>query len=438
MANKFREYKMNKKILALAIPNIVSNISIPLVTTVDTILMGHLSSSHLAALGIVGMIFLFLYGTINFLRRGTTGITAQAFGRDDKALFSKTLYRALFIALGLSLMLLLFQDFIGKLSFYLMNVDLKYEVYAQSYFSIRIYTAPAVFMLYVLIGWFFGMQNAIYPLLITLLINLLNILFSYYFVNVLHLGIEGAAYGTVISQYSGLILAFIFLLKYKNKLYWFPLGEIFKLNELLIFLRINRDIFIRTILLTFSFAFFYAQASKNGEETLTVMILLLQFIVWFAYTIDGFANASESLVGRYYGAKDWSNFAKVIKYTFMWGMGLTVIYMLVYFFFGMTILHLYTNQQGLIERTLFFLPYVSLMPILSFMAYLWDGIFVGMTAVKALRNITIISSLFFITVFYLFKDANFTYALWFSFMNFFFMRGLLQSFLFWREGKGLK
>jgi len=263
---------MNKKILALAIPNIISNISIPLVSTVDTILMGHLSTLHLAALGIVGMIFLFLYGTMNFLRKGTTGVTAQAFGRDDKSVLSKTLYRALFLAFVLSLLPLFFQDFILKSSFYLMNVEESYRVYAQSYFSIRIYTAPAVFMIYVLMGWFFGMQNAIYPLMVTLLINILNIVCSYYFVNVLDMGIEGAAYGTVIAQYAGLTLAVLLLWRYKKKLTFFSLSAIFKWGEFFVFLQINRDIFVRTLLLTFSFVFFYAQAAKNGEATLTIMI----------------------------------------------------------------------------------------------------------------------------------------------------------------------
>lgn len=429
---------MNKKILALAIPNIISNISIPLVSMVDTILMGHLSTLHLAALGIVSMIFLFLYGTINFLRMGTTGMTAQAFGRKDKESISKTLYRALFVAFTLSLFLLVFQDAILKGSFYLMNVDTTYQAYAQSYFTIRIYTAPAVFMLYVLMGWFFGMQNALYPLMVTILINLLNIFFSYYFVNVLNMGIEGVAYGTVLAQYLGLILAFVLLLKYKKELHFFSIAEVLKYNELLRFLNINRDIFIRTFLLTLSFAFFYSQAAKHSEETLTIMILLLQFIILFAYTIDGFANAAESLVGRYYGAKDWNNFYKVIKYLFYWGIGLTSLYMMIYVFLGELILNLYTNQPKLIINTLEFIPYVVFMPLFSFMAYIWDGVFVGMTATKAMRNITIWSMILFIGMFYLTKEINFSYALWISFMFFFLFRGLFQGFVFWKYGKELK
>ena len=429
---------MNKKILTLAIPNIISNISIPLVSMVDTMLMGHISALHLAALGIVSMIFLFLYGTINFLRMGTTGITAQAFGRKDKEAISKTLYRALFVAFVLSLALLVFQDTVLNVSFYLMNVDSTYQAYAQSYFTIRIYTAPAVFMLYVLMGWFFGMQNAHYPLVVTILINVLNILFSYYFVNVLNMGIEGVAYGTVIAQYAGLVLAFILLFRYRKSLHFFSVSEVLKWNELLRFLNINQDIFIRTILLTLSFAFFYSQAAKHSEETLTVMILLLQFVIWFAYTLDGFANAAESLVGRYYGAKEWANFYRVIKYIFCWGIGFTLLYMVIYALLGELILNLYTNQQELIKHTLEFMPYVVAMPLFSFMAYIWDGVFVGMTATKAMRNITIWSMVLFIGIFYATKEINFSYALWISFMLFFLFRGLFQGLVFWRYGRGLE
>ncbi len=428
---------MNKKILALAIPSIVSNISIPLVSAVDTILMGHLSSLHLAALGIVSMIFLFLYGSINFLRMGTTGITAQAYGRKDQEGISKTLYRALFVAFVVAVLFMLFQDIILEVSFYLMNVDASYQEYAKDYFHIRIYTAPAVFMLYVLMGWFFGMQNALYPLIVMILLNVANIVFSYYFVNILDMGIEGAAYGTLIAQYVGLILAFVLLLRYRDKLHLFGLAEVLKYNELLKFLNINKDIFIRTFILTFSFAFFYSQAAKNSEETLTVMILLLQFVIWFAYTLDGFANAAESLVGRYYGARDWDNFSRVIRYLFYWGFGLTVLYMIFYATLGEFILNLYTNQTELIEQTLPFMPYVIFLPLLSFTAYIWDGVFIGMTATRAMRNITIWATVVYLGLFYLAKGYDFSYALWISFMLFFLFRGLFQTWLFFKHGKEL-
>lgn len=429
---------MNKKILALAIPNIISNISIPLVSTVDTILMGHLSALHLAALGIVSMIFLFLYGTINFLRQGTTGMVAQAFGANNHELMIKTLYRALLVALLLSFVFLIFKDKLLIISFYLMNVDESYQQFAQTYFQIRILAVPAVFMLYVLMGWFFGIQNAIYPLIITIIINVLNIALSYYFVNVLNMGIEGAAYGTVIAQYTGLIVALIFLFRHKTKFILTLWKEVFEGSELLRFFKINANLFIRTSILTFSLAFFYSQAAKNGEETLTIMILLLQFVVWFSYSLDGFANAAESLVGRYYGANDWKNFDKTIKYVFVWGLGLTLVYMMIFALFGKEILSLYTNQREVIEVTMPFLPYVIFMPLLSFMAYIWDGVFVGMTATRAMRNITIWSMLLFLFSFHVTKDFHYEYALWASFMLFLFARGAFQTLVFFYYGKNLK
>jgi MATE family multidrug resistance protein len=429
---------MNRKILALAIPSIISNISVPLVSAVDTMLMGHLSSSHLAALGVVSMIFLFLYGTMNFLRMGTTGITAQAYGQKANSAIAQTLYRALLVAFALGMILLVLQELILYLSFYLMNIEESYYTYAQSYFTIRIYTAPAVFMTYVLMGWFFGMQNALYPLWITLFINVLNIISSYYMVNHLNMGIEGAAYGTLISQYAGLLLGLLLLLNYKKQLQLFNLKEILQRSELLRFLQVNQAIFVRTLLLTFVFAFFYAQAAKDGEETLTVMILLLQFIVWFSYSMDGFANAAESLVGRYYGAKDWDNYNKVIRYLFYWGFGLTLVYMFVYALLGNFILQLYTNQEAIIANTLPFMPYIIIIPLLSFAAFIWDGIFIGMTATKALRNTIVFSTLLFLGLFYLTKEINFSYALWISFLLFFLFRGVIQSWLFWRSGKELK
>ena len=425
---------MNKQILTLAIPSIISNISIPLVSAVDTILMGHLSTLHLAALGIVGMIFLFLYGTINFLRMGTTGITAQAYGRKDNEDITLTLYRALFVAFSLGVLFILFKDTILSISFYLMNVESSYYSYAQSYFDIRIFTAPAVFMTYVLIGWFFGMQNAIFPLLITIVINVANILLSYYFVNTLEWGIEGAAYGTLLSQYVGLALGFVLLWRYKNEFHPTSFSHILKGRELLRFLHINRDIFIRTLILTFGFAFFYAQAAKHSAETLAVMILLLQFVIWFAYVLDGFANAAESLVGKFYGAKDWQAFMRVIRYIFWWGFSFTLGYMALYLLLGERIVMLYTNQNELINQTVEYLPYVVVLPLLSFVGYVWDGVFIGMTATKAMRDSVFIATLLYIGFFYLLKEWHFILALWGSFMLFFLFRGLLQTWLFIRKG----
>lgn len=428
---------MNRKILALAIPNIVSNISVPLVSAVDTMLMGHQGSAELAALGLVSMIFVFLYGSLNFLRMGTTGMTAQAFGSHDVRGISLTLYRALLVTLLFAGLLLLLRGPLASTAFELMNVGPGYTDEAKRYFELRIWTAPAVLMLYALTGWYFGMQNAVIPLAVTLGINLVNIVFSYYFVMELGWGIEGAAYGTLIAQYAGLFLALALLLKYRGRLHPYNLSAMLQRSELGRFLHVNKDIFIRTTALTFVFAFFYSQAAKESEQTLTVMILLLQFVVWFSYSLDGFANAAESLVGRYYGAGSWDDFHRVIRYLFAWGVGFSLLYMLFYGLFGEAILHIYTDQQPIIDATLPFMPFVVAIPLLSFAAFIWDGVFIGMTAARALRNAILYSTALFLALFYLSKGMDFTYALWINFMFFFLFRGAVQSWMFLRRREEL-
>ena len=428
---------MNRQVLRLAIPNIISNISVPLISAVDTMLMGHLSTSHLAALGVGAMIFVFLYGSFGFLRMGTTGLTAQAYGQEDKTLMANTLSRALMIGLFIALLLILFQTPLYEVAAYLMNVEDGYADKVHAYFNIRIYTAPAIFIQFALMGWFFGMQNATIPLLMTLVINFVNIALSYYLVNHLHMGIEGAAYGTVVAQYSGVIFGFIMIAKYKDILALISYHDSFLKSQILRFFSVNKDIFIRTIALTFVLAFFYSQAAKQGEETLSVMILLLQFMIWMSFALDGFANAAESLVGRYYGAKDWNNFYKAIKVSFYWGGGFALLFSLAYFLGARTILELYTNQTNIIELAMPYIWLVALLPLLAFGAFIWDGVFIGMTASKSMRDAVVLSMLLFLGLFYLTRTLDYTWALWGSFVLFFVFRGAIQTWMFWRKRRRL-
>ncbi len=428
---------MNKEILRLAIPNIISNISVPLLSSVDTILMGHLSAGHLAALGVAAMIFTFLYGNFNFLRMGTTGITAQAYGRGDAKALTLTLLRALLLAFILGIVMIIAQKPLIETGIYLMNVAPSYERMVRDYFYIRIYTAPAIFMVYVLMGWYFGLQNAYYPLWITIFINFVNLILSVYFVKVLNMGVEGAAYGTLIAQYGGLFLSFIFLYRYKERFADIDMKKLFHKEPFLAFLHINKNIFIRTVALTFVLAFFYAQAAKAGELMLSVMILLLQFMIWMSFAVDGFANAAESLVGKYYGAKDWRLFYKAVLYSFYWGGGFAFLFSLVYFFEGEEILEIFTDKKEIIDEAMKFMFWTALMPILSFGAFVWDGVFIGMTASKSMRNAVVISTVMFLTLFYMTKNIDFIWSLWLGFLAFFIFRTIIQSWMFYRRGRRL-
>ncbi len=428
---------MNKEILRLAVPNIVSNISVPLLSAVDTALMGHLSPTHLAALGIASMIFVFLYGSFIFLRTGTTGIAAQAYGKNDKELLSYTLYRSLFLALLIASLIYMLRDPILGAALYLMNVDSTNAPLVKSYFDIRILAVFAFFVESSVLGWFFGVQNALYPLAVTFVVNLINMLLSYYLVVYQGMGIEGVAYGTLVARVIGVVFALLLLLKYRGYFRSFHFSKVIQADAIKRFLMINSDIFIRTLLLTASLAFFYSQAAKVGDETLSVMILLLQFLIWMSFGVDGFANAAESLVGRYYGARDWENFDKAVRYSLIWGGTVALGYSLLYLFGAEQIIKLYTNKKQLIEDTLPYVSYLVVLPIISFGAFIWDGVYIGMTASKSMRNVVLIASIIFAAIFYLFKDINYTMALWGGFMLFFFVRSVFQTWLFYKKGREL-
>ncbi len=426
---------MNKEILKLAIPNIISNISVPLLSTVDTALMGHESSLHLASVGIAAMVFNLIYWNFGFLRMGTTGLSAQAYGQNDNTKLTNTLVRALFLSLIISFLLIIFQTPIIKIVAYFMNIDQNYYLLVVQYFEIRIFAAPATLSLYVLFGWFFGLQNAIIPLIITLFVNIINIVLSYYFVKELNLGIQGVAYGTVIAQYGGVFLAFILLFRYKNRLQSIKKEDILNKNSLMKFLNINKDIFIRTIALTFAFAFFYAQNAKEGEMALAITVILFQFLSWISFGIDGFAYAAESLVGKYFGARDRKKLYQAIRYSFYWGFLLAVFYAFVYYFAGEWILKLYTNKNDLIEATKPYLFWTIMMGFAGFVAFVWDGVFIGLTASKEMRDSVLISLVIFIAVFYILQPFGSLHLYWFSFLLFLFVRGVLQSWIFYRKIK---
>ena len=430
---------MNREILRLALPSILSNLSVPLLSSVDTALMGHLSSAHLAALGISGMIFMFLYSNFGFLRMGTTGMVAQALGAGDRETLSLTLMRAMLLAGLFALLLLLLRAPLFELGAWLMNAEAGYEPLAREYFGIRIWTAPAVLGLYVLMGFFFGMQNARHPLYITLWVNLLNIAASLFFVRGLGWGIAGAAWGTLLAQYGGLLYGLWLLRRYRSRLTGIRRGGVLEREALLRFFHVNRNIFIRTVALTFSLAFFYAQAAVEGEVTLSVMVLMLQFMIWMSFAIDGFANAAESLTGRYYGAGDRERFFEAVRLNLLWGGVLAGLFSLGYLFFGEGILRLFTNEEPVLRAASELLPLVGLLPPLAFAAFIYDGVFIGMTAVRAMRDIVLLATALYVGGFYLLKAfLPLAEALWLSFMAFFFLRGLLQWWLFRRKGWELR
>jgi MATE family multidrug resistance protein len=430
---------LNKEILKLAIPNILSNISIPLLSTVDTVLMGHLSAAHLGAVGIGAMIFNFLYWNFGFLRMGTTGLTAQAYGRDDKVDIVGTLAKATIVSLVIAILLLGFSKPLFFLAAQLMNVIPGQEELVGMYFGIRIWAAPATLFLYVIMGWFFGMQNAVYPLIITILINAVNIGLSAFFVISLGWGVEGVAWGTVIAQYSGVCFGLIFLVyKYSSYLTTISKDYLRKLRGYRAFLRMNSDIFIRTICLSVAFAFLHSKSSVFGEVVLAANIVLLQFLNWMSYGIDGFAFASESLVGKYKGAKNETKLLMAIKMCMVWGFIFAVFYSFIYFSFGESLIRLFTDQTEVINFAKLLIPWMWFIPLIAFASYIWDGIFIGLIATKAMRNSMILSFLIYLLSYYISVKAMGYHSIWFALSIFLIARGVIQTFIYIREGTEMK
>ena len=435
MTGKSDLKSLNKEILALAIPNIISNISVPLIASVDTGLMGRLSPAHVAAVGISSMMFNMLYWNFGFLRMGTTGITAQAHGALDHEKIGNTLVRAMLLGLFIGLVFLLFRGVIYNAGSFLLNVSDAQQDMVWNYFNIRILDAPATLMLISLMGWFFGRQNAIYPLIITIVLNVTNILTSIYFVRVLNWEISGVAWGSVIAQYVGLILAIVLLmLKYRKAVRAIVFKKAVVLQEYLQFLSINADIFIRTVSLTFVFGFFYRQSSGAGEMVLAANVILMQFVNWMSYGIDGFAYAAESVVGKYRGSRNEERTYRAIKLSFLWGGAVALLYSLVYWILGEQILGLFTTDEDLFEFTKPLLIWVVITPIFGFASYIWDGIYVGLVASKGMRNAMLAALVFFLLVYYFIPELPHSQELWIALIVFLVMRAVIQHILFWKKG----
>ena len=421
---------MNKKILKLAIPNILSNLSVPLLSSVDTAIVGHLDKvSYLGAIALGSMIFNFIYWGFGFLRMGTTGLTAQAFGQKKDNEVILVLARSLSVAVLSAIIIFGAQYFIKELSFFLVNGASEVENYGRQYFDIRIYAAPATLSLYAFQGWFLGMQNAKYPLILTVIVNVLNLGFNLLFIYGYGMNVDGVALGTVCAQYSGLFLAVIlYLKKYKKFTAALVFNKITDLEPLKRFFSINFDIFIRTLSLIFAFSFFTAVSADLGTEILAANTILLQLWMILSYGVDGFAFAAESLVGKYIGARNKEKLKMTISYIFYWALGLGVIISTVYFFFDKEILSLYTDKTDIINLASAYFIWTLIAPISNSICYIWDGVFIGATATKAMRNSMLISLfVFFLPIYYLTVDTLGNDALWLAMIVFMLARGVSLS-----------
>ncbi|MCF8243067.1 MAG: MATE family efflux transporter [Melioribacteraceae bacterium] len=423
--------KLNKEILRLAVPNIISNLSVPILSSVDTAVVGHLDKiEYLGAIAIGSMIFNFVYWGFGFLRMGTTGLTAQAFGKNNDHDVITNLGRSLTGAVISAIVLIAGQELIAYTAFSLVNASTEVEMLAREYFYIRIYAAPATLALYAFHGWFLGIQNAKYPLILSVTVNILNIIFNLLFIYQFGMKSDGVALGTVCAQYIGLITAVIlYLKKYSEYSSKFVLRNVFDFEPLKEFVRVNRDIFIRTLALIFSFSYFTAVSAELGDDILAANTILLQLWMILSYGVDGFAFAAESLTGKFIGAKDKSKLKEMIKLIFFWGLSLGVVLSIIYSFFGREIIGIYTDKEALINLAMSYFIWTIIAPVVNSICYIWDGIFIGATATKPMRNTMVLSTLLIFLPVILFTQNIFgNHALWIAMISFMIARGITLSF----------
>jgi MATE family multidrug resistance protein len=420
---------LNREILRLAVPNIVSNLTVPLLGMADFALMGHLKQDSVMYVGAVALgttVFNVLYMSLGFLRMGTSGFTAQSYGARDKKALHLGLHRSLLVALLLALLLMVLQYPIQWIAFRLLDGTTQVTHFARQYFYIRIYAAPATLMLYSFYGWYLGMQNARIPMTIAIVVNTMNIGLNFLFVFGFGMHSNGVALASVLAQYTGLLLAFWFLKK-KYAAYYrrIALKLLVRKEGLLVFFKVNGDIFIRTLLLIFVLTFFTGVSARIGDNILAVNTLLFQFFFFFSYFADGFAFAGEALAGKARGSGHLLLLKVTVRQLFVWGLGIAMITSLVYFAGLKTFMHILTNDKTILQLAGDYRWWVIVLPLTSIAAFIWDGIYVGVTASKAMRNTMILSSLLiFLPAFYLLYPHWGNHGLWIALQLFMIARGL--------------
>lgn len=422
----------HRRILHIAIPSIISNITVPLLGLIDVTIVGHLGSPvYIGAIAVGGMVFNMIYWIFGFLRMGTSGMTSQAFGRHDLDEVTRLLLRSTGVGLLIALALLFLQAPIRHIAFRLL-IDATPQVKeaASTYFNICIWGAPAILGLYSFSGWFIGMQNSRFPMMIAITQNIVNIVASLSFVYLLGMKIEGVALGTLIAQYAGILMAVGLWLAYykplRKRWHW---NDFWHRAPMLRFFQINRDIFLRTLCLVAVTVFFTSAGAKQGDIILAVNTLLMQLFTLYSYIMDGFAYAGEALGGRYYGARDVHLFRLTTKQLFQWGTGIGITFTLLYLVGGEAFLGLLTDEREVIEAASHYYYWVLAIPLVSFPAFLLDGLFIGTTSTHLMLRSMFVASVSFFLIYLALYDTWHNHALWLAFLVYLGMRGLMQAIL---------
>ena len=432
MTNSIQPLLTHRRVWALASPIIISNISVPLVGAVDTAVVGHLPEpDSIGAVALGALIFTFLFWGFGFLRMGTTGFIARAYGSNDQQALSDTLLRVLLLAVVLGAVVILLGYPLIQLALYLLDSSDSIESLTESYATIRIWSAPATLSIYVLTGIFIGLQNMRYVFVLQLVMNIINVLLDLLFVLGFDMGVEGVALATLIAEYLAALLGFWLLRKPLSKAYknlnWTRLLE---RNAILALMKANGDIFVRTLCLVFSFGYFTAQSASMGDVILAANSILMHLQSILAYALDGFAHAAEALVGSAYGAGKQQQFKRAVKLTTVWGLVSALLISLIYWLFGGLILQLFTNIDAVLLSATTYLPWTIIAPVVSIWSFQLDGIFIGTGYTREMRNAMIFSMLVYFGLLVILVPALGNHGLFLSISLFMVVRALTLGYYY--------
>ena len=435
---------MHKEILSLAIPSIVTNITVPLLGLVDVAIVGHMGdASYIGAIAVGTMMMNVICWLFGFLRMGTSGMTSQAYGRGDSKEAATILFQAIALGAAIGILFVLFQPLLLRLFLFFMRPSDEIRAFASVYFHVCVFGLPAALVMYGLTGWFIGMQDTRTPMMVSIFQNIVNIMTSLLLVYVFGMKVEGVALGTLTAQYSGLLLA-LYILRRKYASHYQLLFSQFTLmpgdyssfsykHTLNRFFRVNRDIFLRTLFLVAVNAAFTSVGSRQGDVILAVNTLLFQFFTLYSYIMDGFAYAGEAICGKYYGAGNAPSFHACIRRLFAWGVIMTVVYTAAYYFGANDILHVLSNEQTVIDASEPYLLWVALIPVAGMGAFIWDGVFIGITDSRGMLLSCFVAAIVFAIMLSLFFTTMGNHALWLALLSYLLARGVMQTILFWRS-----
>ena len=432
---------MNREILRIAIPNIISNITVPLMGIASTVIAGHVGGSDAAttigALSIGVTIFNFIYWNTSFIRMGTSGLTAQAFGANRSHECTLMLWRSLAVALGVGIIAFALQYPIGELSIRFMSTDdVALDTIIAKYFYTRIWAVPAGIMLFAFNGWLTGMQNAVIPMSVAIVVNLIHIGCSYLFSIVGTMGLEGIALGSVVAQWTGVVIMVIIIaLKYRHRIERVSIKEVMDLKSMHQFFSINGDIIIRTFCLVAVYTFFTKASADSGDKNiLAVNAILLQFFTLFSYMNDGFAYAAEALTGRFIGARDSVSLRRCIKLCLIWCFAVSFIFIGVYIGWWRDIFNILVSpEQGDVETLIGvaeqYIGWIIAIPLAAALPFVMDGIMVGATRSRIMRNSMIWASVSFFILLYGTRWMIGNNAIWLAFSMYMLLRGVFQYYM---------